>query len=545
MVQRHMHAPSLAVSIALAIALVVVPAFPSAGVTAAGTGSVGAAGMKDASRAKPGKDDARKSTRVVGWKAARLSPSSVGRVDSLRVTGPRGRVVKVQKKSAGRWKTVRVMRTSAKKQLDVGFIREAPGRWRLKVPARGVWRGTTTATLRVRETQLADVAPVIADAQGASSLSPGTGGQTSTPPATTTTVSALTTVGSSGVYGTGFNSDTLANLNMGGQWLYTPSYRFQAAQSSTLSAIRIHLLEPTHGPGYGGGTGGRIRVTVQTDNNGIPSGTVLATREFVWADSGGSNFPLFTFASPATLTAGTRYHLVFSNIDANPATNYMSINTMYVFGEVPVPRQPGRSDSDYFTALMKQGSTWSVKGGYTPNIDLTYGNGTHQGQGVIDIDTAHGSVISGTNNIVRERITVSGGNRVVSGAAVRIAKTSGTGNLVVRLEDANGTLIDSFSASTAQVPVLNSAVDGKAGVWVSGTFTAPRTLTNGATYNLRLSTDSATSLWTRGIQTGRMYGFHPSTYFDDGLLEVSTNAGSTWSQVPGLGQDGDLQFYLN
>ena len=237
---------------------------------------------------------------------------------------------------------------------------------------------------------------------------------------------------------------------------------------------------------------------------------------------------------------------MFSNIDANPATNYMSINTMYVFGEVPVPRQPGRSDSDYFTALMKQGSnSWTVKGGYTPNIDLTYGNGTHQGQGVIDIDTAHGSVISGTNNIVRERITVSGGNRVVSGAAVRIAKTSGTGNLVVRLEDANGTLIDTFSASTAQVPVLNSAVDGKAGVWVSGTFTAPRTLTNGATYNLRLSTDSATSLWTRGIQTGRMYGFHPSTYFDDGLLEVSTNAGSTWSQVPGLWQDGDLQFYLN
>ena len=276
----------------LALALLMLPVLPSSGVTAAPGQSV----------VTSGKDDARKSTRVVGWKAARLSPSSVGRVDSLRVTGPRGRVVKVQKKSAGRWKTVRVMRTSAKKQLDVGFIREAPGRWRLKVPARGVWRGTTTATLRVRETQLPDVAPVIADAQGASSLSPGTGGQTSTPPATTTTtpptttttVSALTTVGSSGVYGTGFNSDTLANLNMGGQWLYTPSYRFQAAQSSPLSAIRIHLLEPTHGPGYGGGTGGRIRVTVQTDNNGIPSGTVLATREFVWADSGGSNFPLFT-----------------------------------------------------------------------------------------------------------------------------------------------------------------------------------------------------------------------------------------------------------
>ena len=52
---------------------------------------------------------------------------------------------------------------------------------------------------------------------------------------------------------------------------------------------------------------------------------------------------------------------MFTNIDPNPATNYMSINTMYVFGNVLVPRQPSRSDSDYYTALMKQGSnSWTV-----------------------------------------------------------------------------------------------------------------------------------------------------------------------------------------
>ena len=73
------------------------------------------------------------------------------------------------------------------------------------------------------------------------------------------TTSTPTSTPTSGIYGTGFNSDTLANLNMGGQRVYTPSYRFEAAQSSPLSAIRIHLLGPDHGPGYGGGTGGRIR----------------------------------------------------------------------------------------------------------------------------------------------------------------------------------------------------------------------------------------------------------------------------------------------
>ena len=241
---------------------------------------------------------------------------------------------------------------------------------------------------------------------------------------------------------------------------------------------------------------------MQTDNNGIPSGTVLATREFVWVDAGGSNFPLFSFASPATLTAGTRYHLVFSNIDANPATNYMSINTMYVFPPVFVPRQPGRSDSDYFTALMKQGSTWSVKGGYTPNIDLTYGNGAHQGQG-------SSTSTPRTDRSSRARTTSSGnGSRsaVATGSCPAPQSASprpaGPGTSSCDWRTPTGPS-STPSRPPPQRSPSNSAVDGKAGVWVSGTFTSPRTLTNGATYNLRLSTDSSTSLWTRGIQTGR------------------------------------------
>ncbi len=133
---------------------------------------------------------------------------------------------------------------------------------------------------------------------------------------------------------------------------------------------------------------------------------------------------------------------------------------------------------------------------------------------------------------------------MVSSAAVRVARTSGSGNLVVSLEDANGTVIDSFSVDTSSVPVMDSSVDGKAGVWVSGSFSTSHTLTKGSTYNLRLSTDSGTTLWTRGIQQGEMYGFDPSTYFADGELEVSGDAGSSWDVVPGLWRDGDLQFFL-
>ncbi|MFN8185167.1 MAG: hypothetical protein U0R23_12175 [Candidatus Nanopelagicales bacterium] len=347
------------------------------------------------------------------------------------------------------------------------------------------------------------------------------------------------------VYGTSFNADTLANLNMGGQWLGTPSYRFTAAQSSTLDSVRLHLLGNRHGPGYAGGTGGTIRMTVQTDKGGVPSGEVLASRDFQWSDANGSNFPLFSFGSPARLNAGQRYHLVFTNIDSAPTVNYMSLNNMFVFGDPLVPRQPNHSDSHYFTTLMKEGSgAWTVWAGYTPNVELIYGNGAYQGQGVVDLDTATGSVIAGPDQMVRERMTVSGIDRLVSGAAVRIARTSGTGDLVVRLEDANGTLIDSFSVPTSSVPVIDRLVDGKAGVWVSGSFSKPHSLTKGNTYYLRLSTNSATTLWTRGIKQGRNYGFDPGTYFADGQLEVSSDGGATWAVPPGLWQDGDLQFYF-
>lgn len=352
--------------------------------------------------------------------------------------------------------------------------------------------------------------------------------------------------GSGGVYGTSYNMDTLANMQVGGPASGASntyvSYRFRAERSEPLSAFRAMWIGPQYA-GYGGGTGGTIRVTLETDNAGVPSGTVLASYTHVPGTSA-AKFPLLSFPSPATLTAGTLYHLVFTNIDPSPTANYISMDLTYVYGKTLSPRQPSTPDVD-FAALRKMGTgSWSVQGGYTPILDLAYASGTHQGRGYMEVEVANKAVIAGSSSHVRERFTLSGGDRVVTGAAVRIAKTSGTGDLVVRLEDSAGTLIDSFSVPTSTVPTLTSG-DSPSGVWVTGSFSTPRTLTNGATYNLRLSTDSATSLWTRGIQQGDTYGFHKSTYFADGQLQITTNAGSTWTTVPGLSTSGDLQFYLH
>jgi hypothetical protein len=162
----------------------------------------------------------------------------------------------------------------------------------------------------------------------------------------------------------------------------------------------------------------------------------------------------------------------------------------------------------------------------------------------MEVEIYNQPLINGSMRSMRERFAVSGENRTVTGGAVRVAKISGVGNLVIRLEDSSGTLIDSFTVPTSSIPTLNTT-DKSAGVWVSGSFTSPRTLTVGQTYYLRLSTDSSTTYWSRGIQQGgAAYGFSSVTYFNDGYLQYTSDGGSTWTTVNGLETDGDLQFYL-
>ena len=346
-----------------------------------------------------------------------------------------------------------------------------------------------------------------------------------------------------GAYGSSFNMDGLGNMQVGGPDSGAPntsvSVRFRAEQSGALTAFRAYWLGADYA-GYGGGTGGTIRASIRTDNGGVPSSTVLAFVDHVRPSA---LFPLLKFSSPATVTAGNVYHLVFTNIDPDPVENFSSINLSWVSGSVLSPRQPNTPDADY-AALRRFGTDpWSLEGQYTPIIDLTYGNGLHQGKGYMEVEHPTPAIIAGTSEMVRERFTVSGGSRTVTGAAVRLARTSGSGDLTVRLEDASGTVIDSFTVPASSIPSLSASGD-PSGVWVSGKFSTPHTLTDGATYHLRLSTDDSTSLWTRGIQQGDAYDFKPATYFADGFLQVSTDGGSSWSTAPELGASGDLQFFL-
>lgn len=346
--------------------------------------------------------------------------------------------------------------------------------------------------------------------------------------------------GPTGIYGPGIGYDVLANMQVGGAAAATVSYRFKAATSSTLVSVRWYCIDYTH-PGYGAGTGGTLRQTIEADSSGVPSGTPLATKDVVGPID---DFQLYTFGSPATLTAGSYYHLVFTNVDASPASNFVSVDCVFCYNP-STPRQPRFTDYEW-AAVRKLGTgSWAVQEGYTPILQLVYGDGTTQGMGYMEANVSDYGTITGTNSMVRELFTVSGGTRTVTGAAVRLIKASGsTDPLTVRLEDSGGTLIDSFTIPAASISTGTTGNYGREGVWTDGDFASAQTLTNGSTYRLRLSTGAASTFYMFPVRRGESYSYvSPQTYFGDGKSQKTTD-GSTWSSLGRVADENNLQFYF-
>ena len=333
--------------------------------------------------------------------------------------------------------------------------------------------------------------------------------------------------------------DTLANMLVGGTNSGSSNtyvaYRFRAATTANLSAVRVYIMDQTHA-GYGGGTGGSLRIDLVPEVNGVPGSTVLGSINV--AHPAGI-FPVYAFSPSVPVAAGSVYDLVFTNTDASPTVNFVSVNLGYVFSGT-TPRQPGTADAD-FGALRKSGSgSWSVQSGYTPIIDLTYSTGAHQGNGYMEVEEPNPAYIGGTK-VARERFTPSA-SLTLSKAAIRVARVTGSGSLTLHLDNASGGQIDACTVDASSVPVASPTSDGTSGTWLSCSFASSHTLSAGTGYSIRAT--ATNSLWSRGIQQGDAYGFSASTYFSSGVLEVSTDSGSSWSTVSGLGASGDMQFYL-
>lgn len=344
------------------------------------------------------------------------------------------------------------------------------------------------------------------------------------------------------IYGSGVSGDSRANEQIGAALNAKLAYRFRATGGQATS-IRV---QERGGTTYSGGNGGTIQASIQTDNAGVPSGTILGSVTWVPGNPAGNweVWPVHTFSAPIALTAGTLYHLVFKNTAVDPINNWISLNMLYTFGTMPTPRQPAFSDD--FATLYAQPTTWQLQPQHLPIFDLAYVGGPHDGQGYIGTLWDMYGRISGSVNMVRERFTPTT-TSTIQKAHVRLKRISGTGALVLRLEKADGSVVEQITVPSSAI-AIGLLPDGSASslagdTWVHATFGAPHTINSGQAYNLQLSTDAATLYTAVPIQEGGSKGLS-SRRFTDGDGQRTTDSGANWSNLY-LYDSVDLQFYLS
>jgi hypothetical protein len=351
-------------------------------------------------------------------------------------------------------------------------------------------------------------------------------------------------------YGAKWGADELANTVIG-NGISQGDYRFRATHGGTLAAVHTFFI--CKNPGYGAGTGGSYRVDLESDDgtaSHFASGKVLATTA---ENSPESLFTTQTFSSPATLVAGTLYHVVYTNKDANPSANYCSLDMMWWGDPAPATAQPTVPNTDW-SHLYNQGTvsipSWHLRseatpvdgGNYMPTMQLVYGDGTVYGNGYMESWIFSSRKTISGNNQARETITAVTGTQVVSSITVRLRHDSGNDPLRVTLRNSTG-VMESGAISAGSFVAAGNAGDN----WVTYHFSAPRTLVAGDAYQLVLSSPSSSAYSIFPLRKGATHNFSAPSYFADGFAQYSADGSScnNWPDENATpSAEGDLQFFF-
>ena len=348
----------------------------------------------------------------------------------------------------------------------------------------------------------------------------------------------------SSIYGSGVNTRDLTNYRVDAEKI---DYRFRALHTGSISSIRVYAMGAE--AGYGNGTGGIWKVTLRTDDgssNHWPTQTNLTSMthsliNYSLADPD-EMFPLLTFGSPANVTSGTLYHIVFENIDPAPMANYTSLNTLTLWPQTALnPEQPFATNLDWNTFYSTSPyTTWNIAPGnftQTPIMEYYYTDNYSTGMSYMEVWSDNPKNISGGSG-VGETFTVSGSDRNVTGVKVWMRKISGTGSLNITLERTNGTLIEQGSVAAGSISTTYG--------WVSLTFLSAHDLGVGQGYNLKLSAPSNTVYDSYPMAKGSGYKFTSNAHFPDGYAQFNDGTGWVGWDMWGVTNktNSDLEFYF-
>ena len=303
------------------------------------------------------------------------------------------------------------------------------------------------------------------------------------------------------------------------------SLRFTAQESKTVNAIRVYLQAEN-------GVSPQYRYGIQTNNptGNVPSGTWVGNFGLRTATAPGWQ-PAITLGSPATLTAGTIYHLVVeptgspgwpttsANIGLRRST---PLNNLYP--------KTNASDPNANTFYKTLAGSWPAAQGFQPIYELDFSDATYEGNPYSETPTQ--TSIFGSN-WYGEKFTVTGSDKIANSVSFCVIKVgTPANNLTVEIRNAaNTTIYTGTLLTVAGAPTSYTCPTS----WQTHTFTpSPITLTGGVTYRIFLRTSGGTSSNSYRLYrlnaptTGTNY--HSITY--DGTNSVYTNAtspGSSWT----------------
>lgn len=368
------------------------------------------------------------------------------------------------------------------------------------------------------------------------------------------------------VYGNPWSATSLQNWNVGSPKQQMWSYRFETPRAGTINELHVFfVVNPSDGSkvGYADGTGGTVKVELCADDGtpnhapkcdtGAPSTTLKFQVSGGMLEPGAPKSQLFRqipFVAGLQVQAGTLYHAVFSNVDANPEQNWIGLDGLTEQG-TSAP-STGRPSFEKWGVLLGSNGTWTdwSTGSAsavvnTPVMSVIYDDKTSFGCGYMEVWPSDSqSRAINASEAVRERFVAS---RDVSATAihVRLKRVGSGGALAISLRDESDTELYSTSIDA-------SAVDASRHSWVATALSQPWSMQKDKEYRLELRGSGGGSFVAHCIRDGETYQFSKDSVFSDGYAEFDRNDGNGflgwygWSDAGNASyQDGDLQFFFD